>query len=67
MLELRLRQTDDDTWFRYQLDPAYQFSEVEQYIEQQGQLGHDVRLQTAAKNTVAFRPSATFLVQLLCL
>lgn len=67
MLELRLRQTDSDKWFRYQLDPAYEFNEVEHYIENQGQLGQRVRLQTASKHPVDFKPDETLLVQLLCL
>jgi len=67
MLELRLRQVDADTWFRYQLDPNYQFNEVESYIEAQSRLEQVVRLQTVSKRPVDFKPHETMLVQLLCL
>jgi hypothetical protein len=67
MLELRLRQVNADQWFRYQLDPNYQFGEVEAYIEQQSRMEQVVRLQTVSKRPVDFTPHTTLLVQLLCL
>ncbi len=66
MLELRLRQHDQDAWATYELDRHYQLGEVECYIERQSRMKQPVRLMTSVGRPVDFTPSKTVTVQLLC-